>query len=139
MLSSGDLQMHFSPLFRDAILGWKVRTLMVSPSLMELQVHDSIFGLLLLLSMKLLPAITLSTSVRAQTLTSTGHTKFHYSLETTISATLVILDPAGMVLHTRMILCGMVRGVALPMPAANSTTLLGSAQHCHNPLLMILS
>ena len=35
--------------------------------------------------------------------------------------------------YTWMILCGMVRG------AANSTTLLGSAQHCHNPLLMTSS
>ena len=42
-------------------------------------------------------------------------------------------------IRTRLILCGMVRGVVLPAAAANSTPLHGSALHCHNRITMMLN
>ena len=78
--------------------------------------------------------------VLAQTPTQIGHTKYLPSSETIISVTLAILDlPTHLPRYTKMILCGMVRGVILVAPAANSTTLLGSARHCYNPLPITLS
>ena len=112
--------------------------LMASPSLMELQVHDSISGHLQQLTMKTLAStiICCNPFVLVQTPTIAGHIKFLPSLGITISVTLAILDLATHALkYTKTIHCGMVRGVVLLVPAANSTTLLGSAQHCHNPLL----
>ena len=131
---------NFIRAFRDAIPAWKVFTLTASPSLMGLLVHDSTSGHLLLHSMKLVLLIGQIGYVLAQTPTQTGHTKYRPSSETIISVTLAILDLAAHLLrYTKMILCGMVRGVVLEAPAANSATLLGSARHCHNPLPMTLS
>ena len=140
MLSSKGHPMHFMEALRGAIPAWKVFTLMASPSLMELQAQVSTSGRLLLRSMKLKMASSQSMFVLAQTPTSTGDFKFPHLLEITTSVTLAILAPGThSQQYTLTILCGMVRGVVLLVPAANSTTLLGSARHCHNPLPMTLS
>ena len=144
MLSIEEQLMDSSAVLPVLESAWKMIMLLASPSLMGLQVHDSISGHLLLHSMKLTLTTWHSHAMFALALTPTltGHIKFLRSLETAISVTPAIMDPATSDLllhHTQMILCGMVRGVVLLVPAANSTTLLGSAQHCHSPLQMILS
>ena len=106
----------------------------VSPSLMELQVHDSISGHLLQLYMK-------PTQPRVCPCTNTNFT-WPFQIPSIISSN-YFCDTGNFgpglsfaAVCTKTIHCGMVRGVVLLAPAANSTTLLGSAQHCHNPLLM---
>ena len=131
--------MHSMPVLHRQILAWKVLMSLVSPSLMEMQVHDSISGRLPLPFLKL----TLTSDTHAMfalvlTLRLPGHIKSPHLLEATISVTLAILDLSSQVLqYTQMIPCGMVMGVVLLVPAANSTALLGSAQCCRNPLLTI--
>ncbi len=108
---------------------------MESPLHMELPVHDSIFGHLLQQFMKL---ETLLMFVPVP-LTTTGLFKSLHLSATTTFVLLAILDLGfQMILFMLMILCGMVKGVVLLMPAVNLTTLRGSAQHYHNLPLMIL-
>ena len=63
--------------------------------------------------------VSMSTYVLAQTPTQTGDTKYRPSSKTIISVTLAILDLATRPIYTKMILCGMVRGVVLVAPANN--------------------
>ncbi len=114
---------------------------MVSPSRMEVLVHDSISGHLLLLSPNYRQITVLFTFVLVQTLLiHPGLIKSLHLLETTTSVPLLFQDLTLHLLRCMlMILCGMVRDVVLLMPAVNSTTRHGSAHHYHNLLMMILN
>ena len=84
-----------------SILAWKAITLMVSPSLMDLQDHASTSGRLQLLCGKLIQTIPISNfmCVRVPILASPGHTKCLPSLETTTSVTQAIMYNQIMTKH----------------------------------------
>ena len=112
---------------------WKRVRWMVSPLLMELQAHASTSGPLLPDTPKLHHHILLKLTVPALTLRRTGRMKCIPTLATIISVLQATQDlGCRWALYILLILCGMERGVVLLMPAVSSTTLHGSAQHCHN-------
>ncbi len=83
--------MHFE-LASVATQVWKVHTLMVSPSHMELQAHDNISGLLLEQTLKLAAVYYYHLSVIALIPAYPGLTKSLYLLTTATSVILVIME-----------------------------------------------
>ena len=126
--------------FKDGwTMNWRNTMLMVSHSLMELVNHSNTSGHLWQLFMKLV--LTIISLALAVILMHRGLMKCQSLCVMTISVTRATLDQTALTvtLCLQTILYGMVRGVVPPAPAVNSTTLHGSAPHCQNPQLMILT